>query len=66
MENLFLKYGPQCTVCGTPVSIGASKANERGQALHSECAVKSTNDQDLRHSKMGNLPFRSFVTHHGP
>jgi hypothetical protein len=33
---------PPCAVCGKPVDLHTSEADERGQALHPECAVRNT------------------------
>ena len=33
---------PSCAVCGKPVDLRASETNEYGQALHPDCAVRST------------------------
>jgi hypothetical protein len=45
INNSLLNNGPRCVVCGKPVKLDSCKTNERGQALHAECAVKSTHDQ---------------------
>jgi hypothetical protein len=45
MERSFLNYDLRCTVCGEVVTLETSRTNERGQAMHSECAVKSANEQ---------------------
>jgi hypothetical protein len=47
-------YGPICAVCNKPVALTLSESNEHGQAVHSECAVRSTDRQgprDLREEK---------------
>jgi hypothetical protein len=31
-----------CVICGKPVDLRTSEADERGQPLHSGCAVRST------------------------
>jgi hypothetical protein len=40
--------GPLCAVCQKPVSLRASETNESGKALHSECAVQSTDREGPR------------------
>jgi hypothetical protein len=51
MENLFLKRGPQCAVCGKPVKLEASQSNETGKAIHSECAVESNSNESKQHER---------------
>ena len=42
MDNPFLTDGLPCAICRKPVPLEASKTNELGQALHSDCALEST------------------------
>jgi hypothetical protein len=42
LREVMQDKGPLCAVCGKPVNLRSSQTNERGRALHPECAVRST------------------------
>ncbi len=37
---------PQCAVCGLPVTLETSKADERGKAVHDNCLLLKINLHD--------------------
>ena len=43
MNNSLLTNGPPCAVCGKPVKLETSKADERGKAIHEACYVLKVN-----------------------
>ena len=44
--NSVLSDRPQCPVCGLPVSLETSKADERGKAVHEDCYLLKINLHD--------------------
>ncbi|MGA2387499.1 MAG: hypothetical protein ABSF97_00960 [Candidatus Sulfotelmatobacter sp.] len=42
LRGVMKNKGPLCAVCQKPVDLRASETNEYGQALHPDCAVRST------------------------
>lgn len=49
MNNSLMTDGPQCAVCGKPVKLEASRTNETGKAIHSECAAQSNERETQQH-----------------